>query len=399
MDSTSTTPGARDQGIRESPAHMPQLDSLRALAFFGVAASHWLTSRFPVVEVGGTGVQLFFVLSGFLITGILLDYRRIQEGSGGVLGAGSALRTFYARRFLRILPLYYGVIAVAAILNVGPIRTLWPWHAGYVPNILYGIHRPAPSDPFTHFWSLGVEEQFYFVWPFLIFFVRPRNLKWWIVALIGTAPVFRIIMKGTFPEFYRVNYFPFSCGDSLGIGACLAFAARNGTFLTWAAADLARGLGLVGLAGGLLTGAVILLRGNAFWLLTMGHTFLIFLYGWVVFRAAGGFGGAVGRVLMRRELRYLGKISYGLYVFHHFFTYVNFRSFLVSLGLPAGIAEDVLMQSLVRLVVTILLATASWYLYENPINNLKCHFTLRRKLEEARDAKRVQTVESAAGGS
>src|SRR4030095_7603844 len=85
MDSTSTAPGANDHRVRESPAHMPQLDSLRALAFFGVAASHWLMRKFPVIEIGGTGVQLFFVLSGFLITGILLDYRQIQEGSGGVL--------------------------------------------------------------------------------------------------------------------------------------------------------------------------------------------------------------------------------------------------------------------------------------------------------------------------
>src|SRR5262245_45608829 len=149
-------------GAPDSPAHMPQLDSLRALAFFGVAVSHWLMAEFPLATLGGTGVQLFFVLSGFLITGILLDYRRAQE-SNTRLSAGSVLRTFYARRFLRIFPLFYGVIAVAVVLNTGPIRELWPWHALYASNFLYAANHPTAGDPFTHFWSLAVEEQFYFV--------------------------------------------------------------------------------------------------------------------------------------------------------------------------------------------------------------------------------------------
>ena len=362
---------------------MPQLDSLRALAFLGVAASHWLSKNSPLVVLGGTGVQLFFVLSGFLITGILLDYRRIKEGNAS-LSAGSALRTFYTRRFLRIFPLYYGVIIVAAILNVGPIRTLWPWHAAYVPNFLYGIYRPSPGDPFTHFWSLGVEEQFYFVWPFLVFFAPVKSLKWWIVALIVSAPVFRVGMEYAFPEFHRVNYFSLSCGDSLGVGACLAFASRMGVFLKWEPSGLARVMGVLGLTGGILSGVLMLIAGDVFWLLTMGHTFLIFLYGWIVFGAARGFGGLIGGVLMLPGLRFLGKISYGLYVFHHFFTYVSFRGFLEKLGLPLRVAEDALAQSLARLAVTIILAVTSWYLYESPLNNLKRYFTLRKKLAEAR---------------
>jgi peptidoglycan/LPS O-acetylase OafA/YrhL len=383
MDKSSTASGANEQRVQDSPAHMPQLDSLRALAFLGVAASHWFSGENAITLFGGTGVQLFFVLSGFLITGILLDYRRMQESSG-CLSAGSALRTFYARRFLRILPLYYGVIVVAAILNVGPIRTFWPWHAGYVPNFLYAIHKPSPGDPFTHFWSLGVEEQFYFIWPFLIFFASFRSLKWWITVLIVTAPFFRIGMEYAFPQLHRVNYLPLSCGDSLGVGACLAFASRKGTFFKWTPSALARVFGNLGLVGGLLTGGLMLMTGDVFWVRSIGHSFLIFFYGWLVFRAAVGFRGLTGEVLMRAELRFLGKISYGLYVFHHFFTFVNFRGFLENVGLPARIAENVFGQSLMRLIVTILLAIASWYLYENPLNKLKRHFSLRRKLADGR---------------
>ena len=381
MDKIATASGANDQGVQDSPAHMPQLDSLRALAFLGVAASHWFSNKNLISLFGGTGVQLFFVLSGFLITGILLEYRRLQEGSGW-LTAGSALRTFYARRFLRILPLYYGVIAVTAILNVQPIRTYWPWHAAYVPNFLYAIDKPSSGDPFTHFWSLGVEEQFYFVWPFLIFFAPLRSLRWWIAALIISAPLFRIGMEAAFPQLHRVNYLPLSCGDSLGVGACLAFAWRNGLFFTWTPSALARALGVLGLAGGLITGCLMLTANDGFWLLSLGHTFLIFVYGWLVYRAAVGFRGVIGVVLMRPELRFLGKISYGLYVFHHFFTHVSFRVFLENFGLPSRIAENVFTQSLVRLLITILVAFASWYLYENPLNNLKRHFSLHRKFAE-----------------
>jgi peptidoglycan/LPS O-acetylase OafA/YrhL len=394
MDNNPTSSGGNNKGVQDSPPHMPQLDSLRALAFLGVAASHWLRKDDPITFLGGTGVQLFFVLSGFLITGILLDYRRVQEGSGDLLSAASTLRTFYARRFLRILPLYYGVIVVAAILNVGPIRTLWPWHVAYVPNFLYAIHKPFAGDPFTHFWSLGVEEQFYFVWPFLIFFVSLANLQWWISALIVAAPLFRIGMEFAFPEFNRVNYFPLSCGDSLGVGACLAFASRNGAFLKWEPPRLARGLGILGLAGGLIVGGFMLVRGESFWLLTIGHTCLILVYGWLVFRAAKGFGSVAGRVLMRPELRFLEKISYGLYVFHHFFTHVSFRGFLERLGVPSSLAENALAQSFVRLLLTILLATVSWYLYENPLNNLKRHFTLRKKLAQAHDREELRIAQA-----
>jgi peptidoglycan/LPS O-acetylase OafA/YrhL len=124
-------------------------------------------------------------------------------------------------------------------------------------------------------------------------------------------------------------------------------------------------------------------------LLSLGHTFLIFFYGWLVFGAAVGFRGVIGDVLMRPELRFLGKISYGLYVFHHFFTFVSFRGFLENVGFPTGIADNIFAQSLVRLIMTILLAVTSWYLYENPLNNLKRHFSLRRKLREASTAQGV----------
>lgn len=354
---------------------MPQLDSLRALAFFGVAASHWLHRDFRPAVVGGTAVHLFFVLSGFLITGILLDYRCVQRSNPSV-SAASGLRTFFMRRFLRIFPLFYAVIIGAAILNVGPMREVWGWHAGYASNFLYAFHGSSAGDPFTHFWTLAVEEQFYLVWPFLICFLPIKTIKWLIVALVVAAPFFRIGIEIAFPAVHRANYLPISCGDSLGVGAFLAFASRNQTLVTWSPLAIARGMLYSGLGGGIVVAILISILGRSLWLHSIGHTCLVLVFGWVVFGAAKGFGGPLGFLLERPVLRFLGQISYGLYVFHHFATDLPFRTIMESVRLPSDWGNRIEVQLLLRVTFTVTLATASWFLLEKPLNNLKRHFSI-----------------------
>ncbi len=362
-----------NRSVQDSPVRMPQLDSLRALAFFGVAASHWLKAEIPFATVGGTGVQLFFVLSGFLITGILLDYRRTVDGTSGVR-ARSALKTFYARRVLRIFPLFFGVIAVTALLNVGPIRELWPWHVFFGSNFLYAMNPPGAGDPFTHFWSLAVEEQFYLVWPALVLLLPLVALRRVILILIVLGPVFRIVMEQAFPEMHRVNYLPLSCGDALGVGALLGLTSRGETHFRISGAHLARNLGVIGIAGGIGMTCLLLTLGNHFWIETIGHTFLVLAFGWLVFRAANGFGGPIGTVLNLRPLRYLGAISYGLYVIHNFFTNTDFRNVCRSVGMPQEWGDNTIVKNVLRTIFTLLLAMASWHLYEKPLNGLKRYF-------------------------
>jgi peptidoglycan/LPS O-acetylase OafA/YrhL len=364
---------------------MPQLDSLRALAFFGVAASHWIAGDSLFTFLGGTGVQLFFVLSGFLITGILLEYRQ-ETDTRSDLTRGSALRTFYARRMFRIFPLFYATIIAAAVLNVGPIRESWPWHALYGSNYLYGIWGRAPGDPFTHFWSLGVEEQFYLVWPFLVFAAGAARLERLTLALIVGAPIFRIALEAAFPAMHRVNYLPFSCGDSLGVGAALAIACHRGSFVGATPSVLARHMARVAIAGALLSAGALFAWNNPFWALSAGHSSLVLFYGWLVFHAGRGFQGAAGRLLDRPELRFIGRISYGLYVFHNFFTFLNISELFGAAGLPKVWAEPLPVQLAVRLACTFLAAIASWYLYEGPLNSLKRFFTLREKAGTAESA-------------
>src|SRR5581483_4089544 len=132
---SAASPGLR---LAAEPGHMRQLDSLRAFAVFLVLAAHTLnTEALPwglsKVPVGEFGVQLFFVLSGFLITRILLDCRDVREAMS--VGWWLPVRQFYARRFLRIFPLYYGVIAAALVVGIRDASRYWPWLISYTFNI------------------------------------------------------------------------------------------------------------------------------------------------------------------------------------------------------------------------------------------------------------------------
>jgi peptidoglycan/LPS O-acetylase OafA/YrhL len=137
--------------------YLPRLDGVRALAVGGVLVTHfmWFLEPIQTMELGRTGVRLFFVLSGFLITRILLDYR-------SRMSVGEAARHFYWRRFLRLAPPFYLAVTVALILNLANMREDWPWHVFYLSNFLLAARGSV--EPVGHLWSLAVEEQFYLVW-------------------------------------------------------------------------------------------------------------------------------------------------------------------------------------------------------------------------------------------
>jgi len=158
---------------------MPQLDGLRFLAIAGVMIQHnwrpgpmpWIFGRLDYAE---TGVRLFFVLSGFLITGILLRGR--AAATVAATSRLSTLRNFYVRRFLRIFPVYYATLLAVVLLDISPARQIWPWLVTYTTNI-YIWHRVAWIGHLGHLWTLAVEEQFYIVWPWLVLFLPRRLLR------------------------------------------------------------------------------------------------------------------------------------------------------------------------------------------------------------------------------
>jgi len=355
---------------------MPQLDALRAFAALAVLVAHF--SRFTsnlhtltrLIDLGGLGVRLFFVLSGFLITGILLRSKRYCEDHH--IPILRAFRQFYARRVLRIFPLFYLVLGMAAIINIPPVRQTFAWHAAYLTNFYMFLHGWEGAT--NHFWSLAVEEQFYLVWPWVIFLVSRRRLYGAILVMIGVGPLFRLFF-GLATGNVATVILPLSCLDTLGVGALLALrkdhiSGQQSREYPFGKAGL-----WVGFAA---LGAFILLRAmhQGTW---VGYTLFdlgtALLGSWVVLRASTGFRGSIGRLLEIKPLVYLGTISYGIYVYHNFIPYImhdtlHLPSIADLLKLPSAWPLD----SLLKGGIAISIAALSWHFFERPINNLKRYF-------------------------
>lgn len=358
----------------DSGGYLRQLDGLRAVAVGGVLWQHWLSSSFHFGSTWGvTGVWLFFVISGYLITGILLGCR---NDDGGLMDRMRSIRHFYIRRFLRIFPLYYGTLLVALLLNAPHVRENIAWHALYMTNVFAAVtneHVP----PAAHFWSLAVEEQFYLLWPWLIVFVPRRWLLPTIVLAIAVGPLFRMLAAMNWPDNSKVDLLTPACLDALGIGALLAYLAppsRTGDSAP--AKKAARGMLVVGLP---LWIALFLLGRHVHvsWLHVAQPTALALVFGWIVMRAVYGFFSPIGWLLEAPPIVYLGRISYGIYVVHPFID-CALDATLKHFEHPEILDAHGLPRAFVLLTITIAVTSLSWYAFENPLNGLKKRFPYRR---------------------
>jgi peptidoglycan/LPS O-acetylase OafA/YrhL len=323
--------------------YLPQLDGLRAIAVMMVMAYHFIPGIDRAAPLGSIGVRLFFVLSGFLITRILLDARSLP--------LAPAMRMFYIRRSLRILPLFYAVLLLAALINIGPVRETFLWHAGYLTNA-YLYLRGDWHGSISHLWSLAVEEQFYLLWPLMVLRTPLRRLPYVVAAMVCISPLLRLAIGGPMN-----SVLPVSCLDALGAGALLALPQ---TAAAMAAIGRTAGLPLLLAA---LAAQRLLPASTAIEIVLDSSVALV--AAWVVHGAAIGFSGVAGTALAARPLRYVGTISYGVYMLHGFMPYVlgRYISGFVAMWWPVKAA----------LLVTCTLAAASfsWHLFERPILLLK----------------------------
>jgi peptidoglycan/LPS O-acetylase OafA/YrhL len=360
--------------------HMAQLDGIRALAAGMVVCYHFWGPARQYVQLGGIGVRVFFVLSGFLITGILLRSRaRLDSGQ---TPAGVALRSFYIRRFLRIFPLYYFALVIAWYGKVSGAREGMLWHATYLSNVHFflenALHPGHWGGRVAHLWSLAVEEQFYLLWPWVILFARRRWLPGIALGLAAAGPVFRYVVFSLTGNDIT-SMLPLGCVDSLALGAYLAMTVLP----EFKSHPLVRPIGPAVLwAGLLLLGASqVAEHTDGFWAFRIvSFDLAVALAGvWLVARAAEGMGGLAGRALELAPLRYLGTISYGIYVYHLMLPELLPRV-ARRLGYP-DLFAPLVDQSLPFLIfygaATIAIAAVSWHLFEGPINRLKAHFEYR----------------------
>jgi len=204
--------------------HRPQLDAIRALAVLGVFYSHfWDNASYS----GILSVRVFFVLSGFLITGILLGLKA-TDGSGrarpGSTTAGHGLVAFYARRALRIWPVYYAVLLPLLLVNAQDVRASAPWHLLFASNVWFAYTEGWTPSFAAPWWSLALEEQFYLVWPVLVLSLSRRGLAGVTAVLVAASFVQHLQIVPGLPVWLASDIMPLAHGDALGTGALLALA-------------------------------------------------------------------------------------------------------------------------------------------------------------------------------
>lgn len=331
--------------------HIAQIDGVRAFAVSGVMVSHFLPESNPLniaAHWGRIGVLCFFVLSGFLITGILLREKDAP--------ARSVLRAFYARRFLRIFPAYYGAIALAFFI-FPEFRSQAAWHVFYLGNVM-PLEVSSGFSGSGHLWSLAVEEQFYLLWPLLVLLTPISQLRRVLVAMIAASILYKIA-AGVSGLSWQMTTRPLWANlDSLGAGALLAVYNREGRVRVPGSAVLWSILFIV-------TQGYRIRMGGEFresvGYAAMSDISVIALSSFIVMGSVRGFGGLAARILEASPVRYLGTVSYGVYLFHLFI-----REIIPDRGF------------FVLCAASVCVAILSWKLFESPVNDMKSRFPYSR---------------------
>jgi peptidoglycan/LPS O-acetylase OafA/YrhL len=365
--------------------YQPELDTLRFFAFFGVFLFHafprvtsfydanqfprWLSEiLIPAFTAGAYGVDLFFALSAYLITGLLLR----ERVATGMLD----LRSFYVRRILRIWPLYLSFVAFAAVVSLLPqaeklgIHLGWPYVVGYsllAGNWVY-VMFGLPAGFTIPLWTVSIEEQFYLTWPLAMRKASAKTMIWLALGVLAAANVMRVWLAISGASLEAMEYNTITRLDPIALGILLALAGY--LLPRWAGWQR---VALV--AGGILSwvGAAAFNGWNdpqrpEAWRLALTHP-VIALGSAAILMAVIG---AQHPFFKNSTLIYLGKISYGLYVVHEFGRFCASR--LVHASTPPG----VLAQSAVGLAFTIAIAAASYRWLESPFLRLKERFAYVR---------------------
>lgn len=353
------------------------LDGLRGIAVLCVVFFHYFPRAgagplLPLISSGWVGVDLFFVLSGYLITSILYEQR-------GTIGY---FRNFYGRRVLRLFPLYYALF-LFTLCFTWPLRI--HWRPGNFVMLFQSANLVLPRDnslgrlgPFNffHLWSLSIEEQFYLIWPWIVGSRLPRRVLQRI-CMCGmiAAPVIRIWLLHS-----RVN--PWWIYQSLPTRMDALFAGALLALMPLPSLRLVR----LGAAVSLLCFLLLVWRGHSFFFLSsslqgLGYSSLATLFASVLVMSLDS-STIVSRISSWRVLRFYGKYSYGIYLWHYFFSeQLGILSLWVQRRIAMSVVASVVSTGAILLFST-MIAVVSYRIIERPFLEMKKRFAYRQARQE-----------------
>lgn len=354
--------------------HYPALDGLRGVAILLVVFLH----NFGFMNYfffGWLGVDLFFVLSGFLITDILLN----------TVGRKDFLKKFYIRRVLRIFPLFYLAIIICVLIlpNIKSLNLqaeyysknqFWLWT--YLQNWLFIFKEPYGDKILLHTWSLAVEEQFYLIWPLLILlFRKPKYLLAVMMSILLLTVIARyIVWTYKVEDLAYSSLYTFTRIDGLCIGAMVALLQRvNPQFLK------KNTLIIVLLMAAINFSFYFINHSNGFtlpYLAFAGYTTFAVLFGILVYEAVAGDSKIIQGIFNIRPLKFFGRISYGLYVYHwpvYILLFDYTRDWFISNNMGSYRMAELASGVLVT-IVAVLISMVSFRFFEKPFLKLKDRF-------------------------
>jgi peptidoglycan/LPS O-acetylase OafA/YrhL len=359
--------------VNTDRSYYPALDGLRGVAILLVVFYHNF-NFIPIFNYGWLGVDLFFVLSGFLITDILL----------GTMNTRNYFRNFYARRVLRIFPLYY--LSLLLFLVILPLFSKFPldvsyyqhnqwWFWTYLQNWTLIFHYDGKATALNHFWSLAVEEQYYLVWPFIILLIRkPRRLLLFCLLALITVIAARLYIWNHRTEFPSYEWlFLFTRIDGILIGSMLALVYYiNQSVLRKYS-----------------TALILLLAGSNFIIYFLhktpdfpvwpiaGFTTFAAIFALLVYESIKKENKVIHFIFTNPVLQFLGKYSYGFYIFHWpvFLLMKPYTDWLTERWFEAGNLNQLIISATLATLAGLSVSVLSYHLFEKHFLMLKKYFT------------------------
>ena len=361
--------------ISPKQSHYPALDGLRGVAILLVVVYHNFDFA-GYFFFGWLGVDLFFVLSGFLITDILLK----------TLDKPGFLRNFYTRRVLRIFPLYYLTLFIILIIlplfkslhiDLSYYQTNQVWFWAYLQNWLFIFNPQHGSKMLLHFWSLGVEEQFYLIWPLTILLIRrPKVLLAIVGGLLVVVGITRFVLWNLHIEnLAYANLYLFTRIDGICVGCMLAllmkidfmYLRRN---VAWIITTLAVFNFLFYFFNQKFS------PGSPFFAF-VGYTTFAILFGFILYESILGKLRIFNIVFNNSLLKFFGKISYGLYVYHwpvYLLLFPFFKQYCTTQLSFSGFAASI-ASAFIVIMISIAISVISYRYFESYFLKLKKKFT------------------------